>query len=177
MDNVILMPATRRLETLGIKLPKPWSQASGGVRGARTIGPGVEACAEFVRVVDRRVTISGHLPLNDDGAVTGPFGRVGANVTLEQAQAGAARAMLGIFASLVHEIGTLDRVAAWIRVFGMVNATPDFHDYPSVINGASRLVYDVFGKDVGRHSRVAIGVAGLPFNAPVEIEAEVLLTD
>ena len=177
MDNVISMSPTQRLAALGIKLPKPWSQASGSVGGSRVLGPGVEACAEFVRIVDRRVTISGHVPLNDDGAVMGPFGRVGAGVTSEQAQACAARAMLAIFASLVHEIGTLDRVAAWIRVFGMVNAAPEFHDYPSVINPASRLVYDVFGNDVGRHSRVAIGVGGLPFNAPVEIEAEVLLTD
>jgi enamine deaminase RidA (YjgF/YER057c/UK114 family) len=167
----------QRLEALGLKLPKPWSQATSSVRGTRILGPGVEACAEFVRIVDRRVTISGHLPLNDDGAVTGPFERVGAGVTLEQAQSCAARAMLGIFATLVHEIGTLDRVAAWIRIFGMVNAVPDFHDYPSVINPASRLVYDVFGNDIGRHSRLAIGVAGLPFNAPVEIEAEVLLLD
>jgi hypothetical protein len=177
MAHVISMSPTRRLETLGIKLPKAWSQTSGGVRGARVLGPGVEVCAEFVRIVDRRAMISGHLPLNDEGAVTGPFGRVGASVTLEQAQASAARAMLGIFASLVQEIGTLDRVAAWVRIFGMVSAAPDFHEYPSVINGASRLVYDVFGDDVGRHSRVAIGIAGLPFNAPVEIEAEVLLSD
>jgi hypothetical protein len=133
--------------------------------------------AEFVRIVGRRATISGHLPLDDDGAVSGPFGRVGAEVTLEQAQACAARAMLGIFASLVREIGTLDRVAAWVRLFGMVSAAPEFHDYPSVVNGASRLVYDVFGSDVGRHSRVAIGIAGLPFNVPVEVEAEVELTD
>jgi hypothetical protein len=177
MDKVISMSPTQRLEALGIKLPKPWALASGTTPGSRALGPGVEACAEFVRIVDRRATISGHLPLNDAGAVTGPFERVGAGVTLEQAQACAARAMLGIFASLVREIGTLDRVAAWVRIFGMVNATPEFHDYPSVINGASRLVYDVFGNDVGRHSRVAIGVAGLPFNAPVEIEAEVLLSD
>ena len=52
---------------------------------------------------------------------------------------------------------------------------PEFCDYPSVINGASRLVYDVFGHDAGRHSRVAIGIAGLPFDVPVEIEAEVEL--
>jgi hypothetical protein len=120
--------------------------------------------------------ISGHLPLNDAGAVCGPYGRVGAEVTLEQAQDCAARAMLGIFASLARELGTLDRIAGWVRLFGMVSASPDFRDYPSVINGASRLVYDVFGRDAGRHSRVAIGIAGLPFNVPVEVEAEVWLS-
>jgi len=169
------MTPTMRLAALGIQLPRPWG--STGDSGPRVLGPGVAVYAEFVRVVGRRVMISGHLPLDDSGAVSGPYGRVGAQVTLEQAQACASRAMLGIFASLTRELGTLDRIAAWVRLYGMVSATPEFRDYPSVINGASRLVYDVFGHDVGRHSRVAIGIAGLPFDVPVEIEAEAELRD
>lgn len=150
-----------RLAGLGIALPRPW-----------TLPSGLIIHAEFVRVVGRRLTISGHVPLNDDGTIAGPFGRVGAEVSTAQAKASAERAMLAIFASIVRELNTLDRVADWVRVFGMVNAAADFHDYPSVIDAASRLVYKVFGPDAGRHSRVAVGVGGLPFNVPVEIEAE-----
>jgi len=164
-----------RIEALGIALPKPWGRTFSTRPKPWTIGPGVQVYAEFVRVVGRRVTISGHLPLDDDGGVAGPYGRVGAEVSLEQAQACAERVALGILASLKLELGSLDRVGAWVRLFGMVNAAPDFHDYPSVVNAASRIIYDVFGDDVGRHSRVAIGVGGLPLNVPVEIEAELEL--
>jgi enamine deaminase RidA (YjgF/YER057c/UK114 family) len=169
------MTPTMRLAALGIQLPQPWGSAGCGQFGPHVLGPGVAVYAEFVRVVGRRAVISGHLPLDESGAVAGPYGRVGAQVTPEQAQACAARAMLSIFASLRRELGTLDRIAAWVRLYGMVSATPEFRDYPSVINGASRLIYDVFGNDVGRHARVAIGIAGLPFDVPVEIEAEVEL--
>lgn len=162
-------------EVVGIRLPKPWGAHSRAYPQPQVLGPGVEVYAEFVRVVGRRVTISGHLPLDDDGAVCGPYGRVGVDITLEQARRSAERVMLGIFASLVRELGTLDRVGTWVRLFGMVNGGPGFSDYPSVINAASRLVYDVFGREAGKHSRVAIGVGGLPFDVPVEIEAELEL--
>lgn len=171
-----LLPS-EQLKALGLNLPKPWGSSADTWPKPLVLGPGVKVFAEFVRVVGRRVTISGHLPLGDDGAVCGPYGRVGAEVTPEQAHAAAERVMLGIFASLVRELGTLDRIGAWVRLFGMVNAAPEFRDYPAVINGASRLVYEVFGYEMGRHSRVAIGVGGLPFNVPVEVEAEVELAE
>jgi len=168
---------SRRLEEIGCRLPAPWTLGGRADAVPRVLGPGVDVYAEFVRVTGRRVTISGHLPIDDLGAVCGPFGRVGEAVTLEQASEAARRVMLGIFASLVRELGTLDRIGSWVRLFGMVNSAPGFRDYPAVINGASRLVYEVFGPDAGRHSRVAIGVAGLPFDAPVEIEAEAELVE
>jgi enamine deaminase RidA (YjgF/YER057c/UK114 family) len=151
-----------RLSQLGIRLPKPWA-----------VTPTAEAA--FVRVIGRRVMVSGHLPIDDEGRVCGPFGRIGAEVSEDAGVRAAERAMLAIFASLVREIGSLDRIGAWIQLFGMVCADPSFKAYPKVIDGASRLVNQVFGREVGKHSRVAVAVAGLPFNAPVEVQAELEL--
>jgi enamine deaminase RidA (YjgF/YER057c/UK114 family) len=67
----------------------------------------------------------------------------------------------------------LDRVVAWGRVFGMVNSAPGFSEQPSVINGFSDLIIELYGPTVGAHARSAVGMAELPFNMPVEIEAEV----
>jgi enamine deaminase RidA (YjgF/YER057c/UK114 family) len=69
----------------------------------------------------------------------------------------------------------LDRIAAWTRVFGMVNSAPGFNAQPSVINGFSDLILEVFGAEVGAHARSAVGMAELPFGIPVEIEGEVEL--
>lgn len=154
----------RRLSELGIRLPKPWA-----------LPPGLVVPASLVRVRGKRVFISGHVPIDAQGAVTGPFGRVGAEVSLEQGQAAARGVMLGIFASLKAKIGDLDKVAAWLRVFGMVQGAPGFTQFPQVVNGASQLLQDVFGPDVGDHARSAVGMAALPFNVPIEIEAEVEL--
>lgn len=179
------LSASARLAQLGLTLPKPWGSAPGKAEPRVTslgdpllqlaLGPDVKVYAEFVRVSGRRVLVSGHLPINENGEVAGPFGKVGGAVDVEQAEACARRVMLGIFASLVREIGSLDRISKWLKLYGMVNAAPEFHDFPRVINAASRLVYEVFGHDIGKHARVAIGVGGLPFNAPVEIEAELEL--
>ena len=73
-------------------------------------------------------------------------------------------------------LGSLDRVAGWLKLFGMVNAAPGFTNLPAVINGASELILDVFGPEAGAHARSAVGMAELPFSVPVEIEAELLLT-
>jgi hypothetical protein len=67
----------------------------------------------------------------------------------------------------------LDRITAWIRVLGMVNVAPDTPQLTGVVNGFSILIIDVFGPEIGKHSRSAVGMAELPFGVPVEIEAEV----
>jgi enamine deaminase RidA (YjgF/YER057c/UK114 family) len=185
MTDTLAIDPGARLKELGLVLPKPWGSVPGraqprdasenGAPAPLVLGPGVKVHAEFVRVVGRRVIISGHLPIDAEGRVSGPFGRVGAEVPVEAAEEAARRVALGIFASLVRALGSLDRVGAWLHLYGMVNAAPDFHDYPRVINPASRLVYEVFGDEVGKHARIAIGVGGLPFNAPVEIAAELEL--
>jgi enamine deaminase RidA (YjgF/YER057c/UK114 family) len=78
--------------------------------------------------------------------------------------------MLG---SLKRELGDLDRVTAWLRVFGMVNSAPGFTQHPAVINGCTDLILELWGAEAGAHARSAVGMAGLPFDIPVEIEAEV----
>jgi enamine deaminase RidA (YjgF/YER057c/UK114 family) len=119
------------------------------------------------------VYISGHGPFGSDGQVAGPFGKVGADVSAEDAYQSARQIALAMLSSLKREIRELDNVRAWLRVHGMVNSAPGFTDLPSVINGFSDLIVELYGADAGRHARTAVGVASLPFNIPVEIEAEV----
>jgi enamine deaminase RidA (YjgF/YER057c/UK114 family) len=125
-----------------------------------------------VRVVGHRAFVSGHGPILPDGTSAGPFGKVGAGVTVEEAYASARMTALSILSSLKRELGDLDRITAWVRVFGMVNSAPGFSAQPSVINGFSDLILELFGPEVGRHARSAVGMAGLPLDLPIEIEAE-----
>lgn len=75
--------------------------------------------------------------------------------------------------SLQAYLGDLNRVIKWLRVFGMVNTAPGFSKIPGVINGCFDRVLQIFDPDVGAHARSTVGMAELPFNVPVEIEAEV----
>jgi enamine deaminase RidA (YjgF/YER057c/UK114 family) len=103
-------------------------------------------------------------------------GKVGREFTKEQAYEYARGTGMILLAVMKLELGTLLRVKQVVKVLGMVNATPEFGDHPFVINGCSDLFVEVFG-DAGRHARSAIGVASLPFNVPVEIEAIIEVTD
>ena len=153
-----------RLRSLGFTLPPPTRPP-----------PGVVLPFQFVRVVGNRALISGHGPQASDGSFAEPLGKLGREVSLEQGYASARLTALSILGSLKRTLGDLDRVAAWSRVFGMVNSAPGFNKQPSVINGFSDLILEVFGSEVGAHSRSAVGMAELPFNIPVEIEGEVEL--
>lgn len=153
-----------KLEALGLILPTPV-----------TPPPGVLLPFQFVRVVGRRALISGHGPQNPDGSIAGPFGKVGRDLTVEQGCLAARLTALSILGSLKRSLGDLDRIAAWGRVFGMVNSAPGFNLQPSVINGFSDLILELYGPQVGAHSRSAVGMAELPFDIPVEIEGEVEL--
>jgi len=135
--------------------------------------PGVRLPFVNVRVRGNRAFIAGHGPLNPDGSLAGPFGKVPTEVTVDQAQQSARLVCLAMLGSLKRELGDLDRVSAWLRVFGMVNSMPDFTVHPNVINGCSDLLLDLYGLEAGQHARSAVGLAALPFNIPVEIEAEV----
>jgi enamine deaminase RidA (YjgF/YER057c/UK114 family) len=128
-----------------------------------------------VHVVGRRALISGHGPQNPDGTLALPSGKLGRELTIEQGYAAARLTALSILGSLKRALGDLDRITAWCRVFGMVNSAPGFDRQPSVINGFSDLILEVFGPIVGAHCRSAVGLAELPFNIPVEIEGEVEL--
>jgi enamine deaminase RidA (YjgF/YER057c/UK114 family) len=130
---------------------------------------------QAVRIVGRRALVSGHGPQSAEGPFAEPLGKVGREVTLEQGYAAARLTALSILGSLKRALGDLDRIAAWTRVFGMVNSAPGFNRQPAVINWFSDLILDVFGPDVGAHSRSAVGLAELPWDIPVEIEGEVEL--
>ena len=104
-----------------------------------------------------------------------PLGKVGLDVSLEQAQRLAQLTALSILASLKRELGNLDRISAWLRVFGMVNSAPGFKQQPAVINGFTDLIVELYGSPRGLHARSAVGMAELPFGIPLEIEAEVAI--
>jgi enamine deaminase RidA (YjgF/YER057c/UK114 family) len=156
----------QRLQALGMALPAPLQ-----------LPPGAVLPFPWVRVAGSRALISGHGPTNADGSLARPLGKVGAEVTLEQAHVAARLTGLAILGSLKRELGDLDRIAGWVRIFGMVNSAPGFNRQPAVINGFTELIVEVFGPVVGAHARSAVGMAELPFNIPVEIEGEVLLVD
>jgi enamine deaminase RidA (YjgF/YER057c/UK114 family) len=126
-----------------------------------------------VRVRGHRAYISGAAPLAPDGTVAQPVGKVGAEITVEQGYQAARLVALAHLGSLKRALGDLDRVTAWLRVFGMVNVAPGFTQTPLVINGYSDLILELYGPEVGPHARSAVGLAELPFSIPVEIEAEV----
>ena len=113
--------------------------------------------------------VSGHGPLKTDKTLI--TGRVGADLDLPAGKLAARQVGLAILATLRAELGTLDRVKRVIKVLGMVNATVDFRDHPAVINGCSELFAEVFGPENGVGARSAVGMASLPGNIAVEIEA------
>ena len=151
-----------KIEALGLALPEPIQ-----------VPAGVVLPFSWVRVHGNRAYVSGHIALNADGSIAEPLGKVGADLSPEEGYQAARLTGLAMLASLKRELGDLDRVSAWLRAFGMVNTAPGFDRYPVVINGFSELILELFGPERGDHSRSAVGMAGLPFGTPVEVEAEV----
>lgn len=113
---------------------------------------------------------SGQLP-RIGGAVT-CCGRLGEDVAVDEAAEAAAVCALNALAVLEAALGSLDRIERVLTVTGYVASAPDFHDQPAVVDGASRVLHEVFG-DAGRHTRSAVGVAALPRGGAVEIEVTV----
>lgn len=97
------------------------------------------------------------------------FGRLGAELTLDEGYQAARLAGLNLIAQLKKELGDLDKVRQFVKVQAFVASTPDFVQQPAVMNGASDLFVEVFG-DKGRHARTAVAAPVLPFNIPIEIE-------
>ncbi len=112
--------------------------------------------------------LSGHGPLRPDNSLI--TGKVGADLSIEQGKLAARQVGLALLATLKNQLGSLSRVARVVKVLGMVNATPDFLEHPSVINGASELFAAVWGPDNGVGARSAVGMGSLPTNIAVEIE-------
>jgi len=155
-----------RLAALGLQLPAP-------IR----LPAGVKFPFQFVRIAGTRAFVSGHGPQNADGSLAQPLGKLGRELTVEQGYSQARTVALTILGSLHRALGDLDRVRQWNRVFGMVNSAPGFNQQPAVINGFSDLILELYGPEAGGHARSAVGMAELPFDIPVEIEAEVDLHD
>jgi enamine deaminase RidA (YjgF/YER057c/UK114 family) len=148
-----------RLEQLGLGLPQVFAPP-----------PGIEFKFDLVRISGGHAYVSGHGPL--DGSTVLTRGKVGAEVSPEQAYEAARQTALSVLASLRAELGDLDRVQGWVKLLGLVNCAPGFSAMPGVINGFSDLVLELWG-DAGRHARSAIGAWELPFDIPVEVEAVV----
>ncbi|NRF67649.1 RidA family protein [Aquincola sp. S2] len=115
------------------------------------------------------IYLSGQGPLTADGRLC--TGKVGRDVSLDEAYAHARLAGMNLLAVLHEVLGDLARVKRIVKLLGMVNAAPDFNDHPLVINGCSDLFLDVFGPEDGSHARSAVGMGSLPGNITVEIEA------
>jgi enamine deaminase RidA (YjgF/YER057c/UK114 family) len=150
-----------RLAEMGLVLPAP-PAAPGGVR----------LPFELVRVHGDVAYVSGHGPFDGDKLLV--TGRVGTDITVEQAYDAARATALSMLASLEQELGDLDRVRGWLKVLGFVNCGEGFNVTPAAINGFSDLILELWG-DAGRHARSAIGAGELPFGMPVEVEAVVSL--
>ncbi|MDQ1381849.1 MAG: hypothetical protein QOJ71_2568 [Actinomycetota bacterium] len=147
-----------RLNALGLVLPGPY--------------PPHDPLDAIVVHGDRART-SGQLPRGHDGNLVHP-GVLGAGVSVEEGAEAARWCALNALSVLRADLGSLDRVSRVLTVLGFVASAPGFVQQPAVIDGASRLLAEVFG-DAGRHSRSAIGVAALPRGGAVEIEVEVAL--
>lgn len=148
----------QRLDELGVVLPGPY--------------PPHEPLDAVVMHAGRART-SGQLPRGHDGQLVHP-GVLGAEVSVEQGADAARWCALNALSVLELTLGDLDRIERVLSVLGFVASAPGFVAQPAVVDGASRLLYEVFG-DAGRHSRSAVGVAALPRGGAVEIEVEVAL--
>lgn len=146
------MTPSQRLAQLGLSLPTAPKPIGSYVPGIR---------------VGQIVMCSGQLPFVDGKLEA--VGKVGRDLTLEQAAAAARQAGLNGLAILADAAGGLDRIVRIVRLAVFVNGTPGFTDQPKVANGASDLMTAIFG-DAGRHVRAAVGAADLPMNACVEVE-------
>ncbi len=154
------MSSERRLAELGLELPP---------------APKPMGAYQPIVIVGTMAYLSGHGPLHADGTLT--RGRIGEDRSPEEGHAAARQTGLALLATLRHHLGSLDRVKRVIKLLGMVNCVPTFYEQPLVINGCSELFRDVFGEDAGIAARSAVGVAALPANMLVEIEAIVELVE
>jgi enamine deaminase RidA (YjgF/YER057c/UK114 family) len=147
------MSAEQRLTELGIELPTPALPAGAYVPAVRT---------------GNLVFLSGAGPFLADGSVVA--GKVGRDLDQDAAKRAARLVALQLLASLRNELGSLDEVVRVVKLLGMVNCAPGFNRTPYVIDGCSELLIEVFG-EAGRGARSAVGMAELPFDVAVEIEA------
>ncbi|MGI9222091.1 MAG: RidA family protein [Woeseiaceae bacterium] len=154
----------KRIDELGLVVPAPLQ-----------IPPGVDVPLAMIKVIGTRVIVSGHGPQEADGSIAQPLGKVGAELTAEQGAEAARKTALAMVGTLHRELGDLDRIKSWVKVFAMVNSAPGFNGQTPVINGFSNQIIEIFGRECGMATRSAVGMAELPFSIPVEVEAELEL--
>ena len=159
------MLVEQRLSELGLELPRPAQPP-----------PELKISFTWIRVSGNRAFLSGHGALGPDGTPLGPFGKVPSDVSLDEAQKSARLTALAMLGTLKRALGDLDRVAAWLMVYGMVNADVGYPETTNVVNGFSDLILELYGQEVGHHARMAVGMAALPLDMCVVIGAEVALT-
>jgi enamine deaminase RidA (YjgF/YER057c/UK114 family) len=152
----------QRLDELGLRLPEPMAPP-----------PGHEFPFALVRVSGGHAYASGHGPA--DGTEYLMQGKIGDTLTVEHGYEAARLSALSMIAALEATLGDLDRIAGWVRAVGYVNCTPGFPHTFLVVNGFSDLILELWG-EVGRHARAAPGVAALPFDIPIVVEATVEIT-
>jgi enamine deaminase RidA (YjgF/YER057c/UK114 family) len=141
-----------RIKALGIQLITPTPPIANYVKAVR---------------VGNMVYLSGHGPDKPDGTLV--MGKVGSDLTVEQAKDAARLTGISLLSTLKAQIGDLNKVKRIVKVLGMVNAISTFEQHPQVINGCSDLMVEVFGEN-GKHARSAVGMCSLPKNIAVEIE-------
>lgn len=146
------MTPEERLADLGLAVPEVVAPVAAYVPAVRTGG---------------YVYTSGQLPLRDGELMR--IGKVGSEVSPEEAHECARQCALNALAAVRSEVGNLSAVTRVVKVVGFVASAPGFTGQPQVVNGASELLGQAFG-DSGRHARSAVGVAVLPLDAPVEVE-------
>ena len=156
-------PVEARLRELGLILP------------AVQQPPGARITMLMAKRSGNLLYLSGNGPLRD-GKILYP-GKVGSDITIEQGYEAAHLTGLNLLAVIKTELGDLDRVATFVKTLGFVNSAPGFTQQPAVLNGFADLILDLYGEARGLHARSAVGMAELPFNAPVEIETIVEIAD
>jgi enamine deaminase RidA (YjgF/YER057c/UK114 family) len=155
VKKIMSSKVAARLVELGITLP---------------VAPKPVACYLPFTISGNQLHLCGHLPKLADGTFA-QLGQVGKDVTVEQAQAAAQQCIINMLATLVLALGDLDRVKRVLKINVFVSSQPDFYLQPKVADGASELLAKILGPEVGQHARSAVGVAVLPLNVPVEIDA------
>ena len=136
----------------------------------------IQPVANYVTAVrsGNQIWLAGHGPIKPEGGLV--TGKVGVDLSIEEAQQAARYTAVALLTSLKAEIGSLNKVKRILKVTGMVNCATDFTQHPKVVNGCSDLLVGVFGER-GKHARAAVGMGSLPSNIPVEIDMVVEIAD
>ena len=148
------MNIEEKLSVLGLSLP---------------VLPASKGIYKRCLLVDDLLYISGHISVHNDGRYL--TGKLGKDMSEEDGKLAARQSALAILSSVKEELGDLAKIKRVIKLFGMVNSTPDFEKHALVINGCSELYVQLWGEENGKGVRSAVGLSSLPFGVAVEIEA------